>query len=466
MQLADYLRVLRNHWRVIAGCVAAVALLAFVWSLTQPKVYQADSKGLVTPAAVSEQPGASALTDSLAKSKAKTYLQMALDRQTATLVIEDLGLKTTPESLVANISASQPEDTPIIMIQAKASTAKGAQALADAWVRALSDRLLNTPGESDMRIESSDSAQLPTRPISPNIPRNVLFGAIIGALIGGGYAMARNVLDRKIRSAEDIEQLTGVAVVGNVPEVTEGGIFVTHSGVSIEAIAAEAVRRVRTNLSFMDVDNPPRAIVVTSPKQGDGKSTMAANLAATIALSGQHVTLIDADLRRPNVAPLLKVDDAVGLTDVLTHRLNLADAVQLHPTIDRFMILTSGSRPPNPSEILSSKTMKAVIHELSKHGMVILDAPPLLPVTDAAILAHSTDGALITVSAGSTLDTEIMQAVEHLEAVHARPLGVILNKVSRKNVGSGNFAAYGYAPDAYVQDAKSDPVPKGGHRKA
>ncbi|QBX55840.1 polysaccharide biosynthesis tyrosine autokinase [Nocardioides seonyuensis] len=470
MQLADYLRILRNHWRVVAACVVAMAVLAFVWSALQTKVYSASSSGFVT-AGETDQPGLGTMNDSLSKSRAASYVVLAKDRKTASLVIDDLGLETTPESLVSNISASQTPDTVIISITARAATAKGAQALADAWVRALAERVaeIEPPGEGAMRIEVSESAQLPTRPIAPNVPRNILFGAILGALLGAGYAMARNVLDRKVRTAEDVERWSDVAVVGTIPEIPEAGIFVTETGVSIEAIAAEALRRVRTNLSFMDVDNPPRAIVVTSPKQGDGKSTMAANLAAAIALSGQHVTLIDADLRRPNVAPLLKLDDAVGLTDVLTHRLNLADAIQLHPTIDRLMILTSGSRPPNPSEILGSKTMKAVVNELSKHGMVILDAPPLLPVTDAAILAHSTDGALVTVSAGRTLDTDLMTAIDSLLAVHARPLGVILNRVSRRNVGSGNFAAYGYAPDAYVQEAAAagsgDHAPRGGRRK-
>ncbi|WP_457205311.1 CpsD/CapB family tyrosine-protein kinase, partial [Nocardioides sp. P5_C9_2] len=152
----------------------------------------------------------------------------------------------------------------------------------------------------------------------------------------------------------------------------------------------------------------------------------------------------------PNVSKALGLDDTVGLTDVLAGRVELADAVQGHPDIANMTVLTSGTRPPNPSEILGSKAMRAVIAELSVRGMVVLDAPPLLPVTDAAVVAHNADGALIAVSAGRTLDTELTTAIEHLHAVHARPLGVILNRVSRRNVGAGNYAHYGYAPDAYV----------------
>ena len=154
-----------------------------------------------------------------------------------------------------------------------------------------------------MRIEVSESAQLPTSPVSPQVERNVLLGAVLGALLGLGYAVVRSLLDRRIRSAEDIERDTGVPVVGSVPDIGKApGIFV-GTGTGNAALAAEGVRRLRTNLSYMDVDNPPRAIVVTSPKQGDGKSTVAANLAAAIAGSGQAVTLVDADLRHPPSRP-------------------------------------------------------------------------------------------------------------------------------------------------------------------
>jgi capsular exopolysaccharide synthesis family protein len=302
-----------------------------------------------------------------------------------------------------------------------------------------------------MRVEVSESAQLPTSPVSPQTERNILLGAVLGGLLGMGYAVVRTLLDRRLRSAEDIERDLKVPVAGSVPDVGDGDdLFVTATGSGTAALAAEAVRRLRTNLSYMDVDNPPRAIVITSPKQGDGKSTVAANLAAAIAVSGQSVTLVDADLRRPRVAGLLDLDDTVGLTDVLTGRLELSDAVQEHPTVEGLSVLTSGTRPPNPSEILGSNAMKSLIGKLAGEGMVIIDAPPLLPVTDAAILAHSADGALVTVSAGRTLDTDLASALNHLEAVHARPLGVVLNRVSKRSVGASNYAHYGYG--AYDTD--------------
>ncbi|WP_107773515.1 polysaccharide biosynthesis tyrosine autokinase [Nocardioides sediminis] len=465
MELADYLRILRNHWIAVTAMVIVAAAAAFGWSSVQPKVYAASSSGFVTSGSGGDA-GLDNLNDVLSKSRAASYVVLAKDRETASIVIDDLDLDTTPESLVGSIDAAQTPDTVIIQITARSSTPEGAQELADAWVSALAQRVNaveggdkgGRKGDQGMRIEVSESAQLPTAPVSPQVQRNVLLGAVLGGLLGLGYAVARSLLDRRLRSPEDVERAAQVAVVGTVPDLGKGvpGLFVSDTGAGVSGQAAEAVRRLRTNLSYMDVDNPPRAIVVTSPKQGDGKSTLAANLAGAIAMSGQPVTLVDADLRRPNVAALLGVDDAVGLTDVLTGRLPLSESIQTHPTIEGFSILTAGSRPPNPSEILGSQAMRTAIAELTTRGLVVIDAPPLLPVTDAAVVAHGADGAIVTVSAGSTLDTELVTAIEHLQAVHARPLGVILNRVSRRAVGAGNYAHYGYAPDDYVETAGRD----------
>jgi capsular exopolysaccharide synthesis family protein len=460
MELADYLRILRNHWIAVTAMVIVAAAAAFGWSSLQPEVYAASSSGFVTSGSGGD-PGLDNLNDTLSKSRAASYVVLAKDRETASIVIDDLGLDTAPEALVGSIDAAQTPDTVIIQITARAGTPEDAQELADAWVGALAERVSDIESAKrgqGMRIEVSESAQLPTSPVSPNVQRNVLLGAVLGALLGMGYAVARSLLDRRLRSAEDVERASTLAVVGSVPDLGKNPdtLFVHGGGSGTSAQAAEAIRRLRTNLSYMDVDNPPRAIVVTSPKQGDGKSTVAANLAAAIALSGQGVTLVDCDLRRPNVSKALGLDDTVGLTDVLAGRVLLADAVQQHPHIDGLTVLTSGSRPPNPSEILGSQAMRAVVQELAAHGMVVLDAPPLLPVTDAAVVAHNADGALLTVSAGRTLDTELTSAIEHLHAVHARPLGVILNRVSRRNVGAGNYAHYGYAPDDYVDATASN----------
>ena len=305
------------------------------------------------------------------------------------------------------------------------------------------------------------SAALPTSPSSPKPLRNLVLGLAVGLLLGFAYAMVRNTLDKRLRSAEDVERIFGVPVAGVLPlsksmdRHSSGSthlVVLDKAGSRDDGGAAEAFRKLRTNLLFMDVDNPPRVIVVTSPGPGDGKSTIAANLAAAIAASGQPAMLVDADLRRPMVAASLGLVESVGLTDVLVGRITLDEAVQtLSDDLD-LQVLAAGRIPPNPSELLGSNAMRELLKEISSTRLVILDSPPLLPVTDAAILAANTDGAFIAITTGSTVEHELESSLDHLQAVNAKPLGVIMNKVQRR--------AYGYYEGYYKSYVSAATTPK------
>jgi capsular exopolysaccharide synthesis family protein len=228
-------------------------------------------------------------------------------------------------------------------------------------------------------------------------------------------------------------------------------LAVTGAGSSSSASTAEAFRKLRTNLAYMDVDHPPRIIVVTSPKQSDGKSTVAANLAAAIAIGGQPVTLIDGDLRRPTVAHSLAMVDGAGLTDVLVGRVTAAEVMQDHPDVPGLRVLASGAIPPNPSELLGSQAMRNLITELARDAMVIIDAPPLLPVTDAAVLTRSADGAIVVITHGGTLDTELTVSLNHISTVHGRTLGIVFNRMRRSASGGyygGDYYRYEYQSES------------------
>jgi capsular exopolysaccharide synthesis family protein len=196
---------------------------------------------------------------------------------------------------------------------------------------------------------------------------------------------------------------------------------------------------------YMNVDEPPRVVIVTSALPGEGKSTVAANLAAAIDSSGEEVVLIDGDLRRPTVATSFGLVEGVGLSDVLAGRIPLEDALQRSADHQNLRILGAGAIPPNPSELLGSKAMQQVLRKLATSALVVVDAPPLLPVTDAAILAASADGAFVVVAAGKTLDHQLGGAIEHLDAVEAKTLGVVLNRISRR-AASQYGGYYGQAP--------------------
>jgi capsular exopolysaccharide synthesis family protein len=216
----------------------------------------------------------------------------------------------------------------------------------------------------------------------------------------------------------------------------------------------------------MDVDNPPRTIVVTSPLPSDGKSTIACNLALTLAAGGTPVVLVDGDLRRSTVATTMGLPGGAGLSDVLSGRAELAEVLQRTPRSPNLYVLTAGSVPPNPSEVLGSGRMRKLLADLAVHATVIVDAPPLLPVTDGAVLTHQADGAIVVVSMGKTTYDLLEKSLDTLQKSSGRALGIVLNKAPLKGADASPYSyedrrEYGRAataePEATVrEDLPSD----------
>lgn len=420
--------------------------------------------------------GSALAGDNLAKSKATSYASFASSRPVAESVIEALKMNVKPDVLLGQVSVKSDKDTPQIQITTRASTPQEAQALANAWVVALAEQVnvmesavpanaqAGVPAESIIKVVPLGDAPLPQEPISPNKKMSLIVGALAGLMVGVAYALIRNHLDRRIRSVDMVERAIGTAVVGTIPvdERLRAGQHVVESGAidhsTTEGYAmSEALRELRTNLHYMNVDNPPRVIVVTSSVPGEGKSTIAANLAVTIAATGQRVVLIDGDLRRPVVADYFGLPGGGGLTDILSGQAGLDDVLQVYGPLPTLAILGAGRIPPNPSELLGSLSMKRLLEKLSKDAVVLIDAPPLLPVTDAAILARSTDGALVVAGAGKTTIDELEKAVATLAKVKAPLLGAVLNRVPTTG---GQAAGYGYYGKSYYyrQDKAGKPA--------
>lgn len=443
VDLRDYLRSLRIHLKGVLLIVAVGVAATIFYTNQQPRVYAANADGFVSTVTASDGALAS-VNDALAKSRAASYVTLATGRATAQRAADDLGLTTDPAGLIGSISVEQPADTVIIRITARSSTPETARALADAWVRALAEQVeeVESPGssKSPITIVPVEAAALPTAPISPNVRTNLVVGTALSLMLALVYALLFSVLDRRIRSSAEIEKRFSTSVMGTVPafagKAKERSIVIESAREDGNGWgASESFRKLRTNLAYMDVDNPPRVMLVTSPNQAEGKSTVAMNLAAAIAASGQPVVLVDADLRRPTAASSMGLDEAIGLTSVLIGQVQLADAIQRHPTLDNLEVLAAGSVPPNPSELLASKAMGGVLRDLALTRIVVLDAPPVLPVTDASVLTRHADGALVVVTYGRTLDTELGSTLSQLEVVQGRVLGVVLNCVPRSGAG-------------------------------
>lgn len=449
MELSGYLRGLRRHWLAIALMTAIGVAAGYGWTLLQTPVYQAEASGYVA-SRQSEDVGISTVGDSLARSKVQSYLDIATWRNVAEGAIAELGLDTTPEQLVTQVSVTNPTDTTILKISATGPTPLDARNLAEAWIRAMVvaiDGIEGTgaPGSAPVTVIPGESASLPSSPLFPNVQTALIVGGVLGLGFGIAFAMIRTVSDRRIRVADDVEARTGIPVVGTIPiasgmgddkRLADPGRGDKGAGFAV----SEALRALRTNLQFMDVDHPPRVIVVTSPLPGEGKSTISANLALTLAASGSPVVLVDGDLRRSTVATTMGLPGGAGLSDVLAGRASLQDVLQRSSQSPSLYVLAAGSVPPNPSEVLGSERMKALLADLAKHATVIVDAPPLLPVTDGAVLTHQADGALLVVSVGKTTYDLVDKGLDTLAKARGRALGVVLNRAPLRGADATPYA--------------------------
>jgi capsular exopolysaccharide synthesis family protein len=287
-------------------------------------------------------------------------------------------------------------------------------------------------------------------PVSPKTRRNTALALIIGLMVGLGVVLARDRLNNRIREEDEFAAVTDAPVLASVPSdslLKDRGLIDFGSGATL---AAESYRKLRTNLSFTSVDKPYRRIVVTSAMEAEGKTTTAINLAAALAETGKRVVLVDADLRRPQVNHRTGRMGDIGFTNYLKGDGRMADLLQATDT-EGLWVLASGPQPPNPAELLGSKRAGQGVAELTaEFDYVIIDTPPLLPVTDAAVMAQWADGVLLVARSNQSRLPEIGAAVDQVAAVQTPLIGVVLTDVPSR----GGAYKYGYYYSSTVAASK------------
>lgn len=452
-------RILRAYWKAIVALTVAGGLVGLAWSAVQPRVYTADASGYVAAVASDGSTGAALAGDQLALSKVKSFIDMGYWRSVAETAKTDLGLTDSPEALVQRVKVSNPVDTVNVRVDATGPTPESARDLAEAWLRGMTtevDQLQSGGGgQSAVRLIAGDSARLPTAPSSPNVKLDISIGALIGAVAGVVFALVRRAFDRRIRSASDITGTISASVVGILPvdkDLASGRAVFSFDDIRDgrgSFAHKEAMRELRTNLQYVDVDRPARVMVITSPLPGDGKSTTAANLAMSIAATGQAVILVDADLRRPVLGGMFGFSDDVGLSDVLAGRAQIEQVAHQVDENGSLFVVAAGRTPPNPSEMVGSQRMQALVRKLAEDLVVIVDSPPTLAVADAAVIASWADGAVLVVTAGRTTDDMLSRAAENIGKTRGHLLGVVLNRVPLRGVDSSYYGGryggyYGY----------------------
>lgn len=469
--VAIRLTLLRN-WRILAGCLLIGVALGALLTAVSPKMYSASASGVVVVRG-SNDIGGLMTSDSIAKSKAKQFQSLAKSRTVAAEALKMSGVKGNPDAAASAVTVAVPEDTAQINVTVTQSSASGAAKLANSWVTALSksiesttsDQLSNSAGGAEgstdpiISVQPYVTAPKPSAPSSPNLVLNLALGGILGLAVGGLIVFLRMKSDRRIRGSEALERDFGLSVVGTLPKREESerrAFLLENLGRKVSKSdfrSVESYNELRANLQFMNPDAPPRAIVITSGLPGEGKSTVAANLAVAVAQSGRPVILVDGDLRRPTVADSFGLVKEVGVTTAILNQGKVDDLLQDVHGLPLMRVLTAGTTPPNPSEIVGSEAFAKMIAHLSEEAFVIIDAPPVIPVADGAILARRFDGAIMVMDAETANKDALSRSLTVLDKIDADLLGVVLNRVP---TGKLESAQYGYYGDYYYYGADGE----------
>ncbi len=463
MVLRDYFTILRRRWLTVAVvafiCFAAMTAVTLVstprYTATTGLFFGVQGTG----SAVELAQGSN-----FAEQQMTSYVKVATSPLVLDPVIQQLGLGISPGVLAKQVTVVVPAETAILELSVTDVNPEQAARIANAVGTTLAQTAASlSPDRADgsqaVRVTILAGAAVPLAASSPNILRNLSVGLALGVLLAFGLALLRDALDTKLRSASDVRALTDSSILGVIgfsEDVPRHPVILRSSP---RSAAAEAVRRLRTNLQFVDVAEQCRSIVVSSSVPGEGKTTTAINLAVALADDGSRVLLIDADLRRPSVAEYLGLESGAGLTTVLIGKADVEDVVQ--PWGDSSLdVLAAGQIPPNPSELLGSTAMRTLIRRLAeRYDTVVIDSPPVLPVTDAAVLGRQAGGVLLVAGVDRIHRSQLKETLESLDTAGAHLLGLVVNKIARREVASYAYERY-YSTESVRQVELDGDVPE------
>jgi polysaccharide biosynthesis transport protein len=456
VELKDYIRIIRKRWQTIVAVTLVVLAGAALATALSPKVYEAQTQLFVSTSGGTDTSSNLLSGSNFTQQRVLSYADVITTPEVLDPVIKTLKLHTTATLLGDQITATVPLNTVLIQVAVTNTDPRVAAAVADAVGRQFTQTVADIESvkgqASPVKLTVVSVPTVPTTPISPMPTRNLALGVVLGLLLGLGLALLRDLLDTTIKGEKDCAEVSDATVIGGIgfdPDAPKHPLIVQADP---HGPRAEAFRTLRTNLQFVHAANHPASIVFTSSIPGEGKTTTTANLAITMAASGARVCLVEGDLRRPRLLEYMGMDGSLGLTNVLIGQAELGDVLQQFADTSVYVI-GAGSVPPNPSELLGSAAMIETLRGLeSRFDVVLIDSPPLLPVTDAAVLSSIAGGTVVVVGAGMVDRDHLARSLQALEAVQVHVLGLVLNLLPTKG-GDAYYYHGGYAPKSLREPA-------------
>lgn len=448
----------RGWWLILVGILVGVGGGGIVCWIMTPTYESSTQFFVATPQSTTFTSSSnSALQGGVfSQQRAQSYTRLLTGPDLTSRVIDALQLPMSNEDLADEIEAEADLQSVLIDVTVSDESAVRAQAIAETIGTEFPQLVKELETGRDPALQAPVAVLVTGQPevsdewASPQVLLILLLGAGVGLVLGLGAAIARGRLDRSVKDPTEAGELGGAPVIGTIvrdPALQKRHVLAEDLG----SATGESFRQLRNNLQFLNVDEPPKVIMISSSLPSEGKTTTAINLGLALARTGRRVVIVDGDLRAPRVAAYLDLVEGAGVTSVLAGSAELEDVLQRYGDADgECAVLAAGPTPPNPSELLASGNMGALLGKLrTGFDYVVVDSAPLLAAADSSGLATHTDGVLLTVQYGRTRKEELRRASGALERVGARVLGLVLNSVPPradlvKSLGYG----YGYAAGA------------------
>jgi capsular exopolysaccharide synthesis family protein len=449
MDLKTYARTLRRNIVLIVAAATVGLLSGLGVGLLAPDAYTSRTQLFVSisgSGSVADLQQGSTFT----QERLQTYVEMATNRAVLQPVIDALELDETPEELARRIDAGTDPETVLISIEVTDTSADRAAETAEAVAAGLVSVVaeLEDPqgtGKSPVQLSVAETAVPAHEPSGPSLWFDLVLGTLAGAVLGVGAALLRSAFDTRLRGREDLRRISSAPVLAAVPADSATARTPLVTDMPAHSPRGEAFRRLRTNLRYVQVGDSANSVLVSSAVAGEGKTTTSLNLAIVMARAGQRVVLVDADLRRPQIAERLGLENAAGLTTALLGTAEVTELLQPWGD-DELYVLTAGEIPPNPAELLESQAMERLLGQLTgEFDLVIVDGPPLLPVADALGLARHVGRVVLVAAVGQVRMGEVQEALSSLAMVDVTRVGIVLNRVPASAHEANGYAS-AYAP--------------------